>query len=387
MTLPEGPHRLVFLINSLKGGGAERVAVTLANYFADVLQLSVTILMLEAGEMPYALSPNVAVDRLPVRRFAGGIGRVALLPLFAHDIARYLKQHRADAVISFLVRSNLILLLSELMGNRLPTHISERCITDLVYRGAAPTAFAMKLLIRLLYPRARSVIAISNGVRDSLVRLGIQPERIRVIYNPQNLDHIRQDMGKPHARSGGSFRLVTVGRLAPEKDVANALRALRLLLDMGRDVKLGIIGNGPDEVPLRNLAAMLRLGDRVRWHGWARSPYRVMSAADLFVMSSRHEGFGNALVEAMACGLPVVSTDCESGPREILDGGKYGLLVPVGDSTALAGAVARLMDDPTERARLCALGRQRAAQFDISVIGPQYLQVLRHQSPGSLSVA
>jgi glycosyltransferase involved in cell wall biosynthesis len=139
-----------------------------------------------------------------------------------------------------------------------------------------------------------------------------------------------------------------------------------------RPIRLFVLGSGPELDSLLALTETLQLNDLVEFHGFAENPYAFMARASLFVLSSAWEGSPNVLVEAMACGCPVVSTDCPSGPAEILDGARYGKLVPVGDSEALARAIAELLEHPTEPALL----RERAAHYSSSVSAAQYEHLL-----------
>jgi glycosyltransferase involved in cell wall biosynthesis len=136
---------------------------------------------------------------------------------------------------------------------------------------------------------------------------------------------------------------------------------------------LVLVGQGPLQDELTALARELGISDRVVFAGWQENPFAWMANADLFVLSSRFEGFGNVVIEAMACGLPVVSTDCPSGPSEILAGGDTGILVPVGNARALADAMCAVLEDGNLRAQLADKSRRRVPEFDISVIGRQYL--------------
>jgi glycosyltransferase involved in cell wall biosynthesis len=316
----------------------------------------------------------VTVRALWTRRLSRGPLRVLSLPLAAAAFASYVRSRRPDVAISFLVRANLVMVMSSWFGNPLPRIISER-IHSTIYAGSSPTAFVMRTLVRTLYPRADSAVAISEGVKTSLVGIGLRADRIRVIHNPQDIAGITAAAARAGPRGDAVFQLVTVARLDAQKDLPTLLHALREVRDVEPRARLVVLGEGPDAAALRRLADELGVADAVEWRGWA-PPYEVMAGSDVFVLSSRYEGFGNVIVEALACGVPVVSTDSPSGPREILAGGEYGLLVPVGNSPALAAAILRLRDDPDLRAALRERGRRRAADFDVASVAPAYLEVL-----------
>jgi glycosyltransferase involved in cell wall biosynthesis len=334
----------------------------------------------------YPLDPAIEVRPLLSAPLNTGIFRLLGLPLFAAEVAWQLRRSAPDAVMSFLVRSNLTLVLSRWFGNRRRIFISERCATDAVYRGDSIESRTMLRLVAAVYPSADRIVAISRGVKDSLVRLGISGDKVRVIYNPQNLGSIASAIANVSSRAPVSrrpFTIVTAGRLSPQKDYPTLLQAFRQVCDSGVDAKLIVLGNGPDQQKLKVLAEELKIDGRVEWKGWLPDPYPVMAGSDLFVLTSRWEGFGNVIVEAMACGLPVVSTDCESGPREILGGGEYGVLVPVGDSRAVADAIRRLSSDPEALATLRVRGQQRAQDFDLTHIANEYVEILERDWPAA----
>jgi glycosyltransferase involved in cell wall biosynthesis len=372
-------RRIVFLINTMWGGGAERIVANLANHFHRTRGWRITILTLHGGPVGYPLDPTIQVRPLRMSRLNTGFLRLLAMPLFAAELAQELRRCAPDAVMSFLVRSNLTLVLSRWFGNRRRILISERCATDAVYRGETIESRTMLRLIAAFYPYADRIVAISRGVKDSLVRLGVPGDKIRVIYNPQNLDSIASSIDRASSRraSGGRpFTIVTAGRLTEQKDYPTLLQAFSHVCHEGLDARLIVLGDGPDAPTLKKLARRLTVDDRIDWKGWLDDPHPLMAECDAFVMTSRWEGFGNVLVEAMACGLPIISTDCESGPREILADGEYGILVPVGDSRATADAIRRLADDPAARAALRVRGRTRALDFDVLQVANEYADVL-----------
>lgn len=375
------PRRVLFLINNMGGGGAERIVANLANHLTATLGWTVTILTLQRGAVQYDVLPQVTVRSLRTPALGVGVGRVLVLPIAAAELAWVLRREHPDSVMSFLVRSNLTLILTRWLGYHAPILISERCDTAAVYAGNGLGARVMRWLVNRLYPYASCIVAISDGVKSSLTRLHVPGERIRVIYNPQNLAPFEASATETVPRAGRPFRIVTAGRLAEQKDYPTLLTAFRKVCDAGLDARLVILGEGPDEAKLRALASTLGISSRVEWRGWVRAPYEVMAGCDAFVLTSRYEGFGNVIVEAMACGLPVVCTDCESGPGEILAGGEYGLLVPVGDSNAIATALLRLASDAELHASLRSRGKRRARDFDVASIAQEYVDVLTRAMP------
>jgi glycosyltransferase involved in cell wall biosynthesis len=203
---------------------------------------------------------------------------------------------------------------------------------------------------RWFYPMADELITVSDGVAEDMTAFtGIPRQRFRTIANPTVTDHIvsasRVVPDEPWLEQRLAPVIVAAGRLTGQKDFPTLLRAFAEL-SAGREVRLIILGEGRDRPQLETLVRQLALTDRVRMPGFIANPYPYFARADLFVLSSRWEGSPNVLVEALALGTPVVSTDCPSGPREILRGGACGRLVPVGDHAAMARAMDETLDAP-----------------------------------------
>ncbi len=200
---------------------------------------------------------------------------------------------------------------------------------------------------------------------------------MHVVYNAISISDIQESTREiseiPHDEVPTA---ITVGRHVEQKDHETLLRAFAIVRKQMM-AKLILVGQGPRRNELDVLCRNLCIEDCVLFAGWQQNPFAWMSRADLFVLSSRFEGFGNVLVEAMACGLPVISTDCPSGPREIVCDGRAGLLVPVGDANALASAMLSVFQNHALKKRLTEESRVRARAFDIGVIGPAYLELLR----------
>lgn len=376
--------RILILINGMGGGGAERVVSTLTEYFVRQRGHEVELMTIHGGDA-YPLPVGTRPRRLLTGRLCVGPFKLLALPLVAMEFAWRVRRAKPDLVLSLLVRSNLVNVMSAMLARRRPVILSERVATDHHYRGSRPSDRFMLRLIATLYTRADRIIAISEGVRESLSRIGVPGDLVQVIHNPQSVDTIHRQASSPRRPpgSGDRFAIVTVGRLEPQKDHQTLLRALALAAERV-PVHLTILGAGPLEQELRAVAAHLGISHAVEFGGWTENPFEVVAGSDLFVLSSRWEGFGNVLVEALACGVPVVSTDCESGPREILEDGRYGLLVAPGDPSALSDAIVRVATDPDLAARLREGSVARAKQFDVALQGALYLtefeRALSHSS-------
>jgi glycosyltransferase involved in cell wall biosynthesis len=206
----------------------------------------------------------------------------------------------------------------------------------------------------LLYPWAAACVCISNGVADEMRELGLMPsEKIHVVYNPVVTDELKSQMEAPMPPGliegfgePGRFEILGVGRLGSQKDFAALIEAFAIFARGRDDARLSILGEGKLRRSLEETARELGISDRVSMPGYVSNPYPYMKRASLFVMTSLYEGFGNVVAEALACGCNVVSTDCRSGPSEILDGGKYGWLAEVGDPEDIARKMALAAASP-----------------------------------------
>ena len=232
--------------------------------------------------------------------------------------------------------------------------------------------------MKLLYPSANAIIGVSQGVSDDLeMQLALPKGRVRTIYNPvinsELLDQATETVEHPWLKSQNIPVFLAVGRLTAQKDFANLIKAFALVRQ-SKPARLIILGEGELRSELEQLVDKLRISEDVDLPGFASNPYSYMSQARCFVLSSRYEGLPTALIEAMACGCSIVSTDCPSGPQEILAGGKYGFLVPIEDSKLLSEAMLAVLEQPRAADEL----KQRANLFASSQIIPQYLAVLNN---------
>lgn len=247
----------------------------------------------------------------------------------------------------------------------------------------------LRWLARRLYRSADAVVAVSEGVGAEVARLtGMPRERVITIYNPvwtrSLLARARAPFDHPWFAPGGPPVIVSAGRFTFQKDFRTLIEAFRHLRPK-RPARLVILGDGPLRCSLRRMVDGLGLSKDVLLPGYVDNPLVWMQRASVFVLSSRWEGLPAVLIEALACGCPVVSTRCPSGPWEILEGGRHGPLVPVGDPRALAAAIEGVLDQPPDGARL----RARAADFGLQDAIRRYLEVLetciRQRAPARLA--
>lgn len=291
-----------------------------------------------------------------------------------------LRRHRPRALIAFDQRAGLIAAAAgRFPGIHSPLFWSPRIAIGAQIASGGRSARRVLDGIRRIHARARGIIAISQGMATELSQLtGIPASSISTIYNPI-VDEVLEQRAteaafEQFALPDHAHLLVASGRIVPEKDYRTLLRAVAIA-NRRAPLSLLILGEGPERPALEALISELGLEDRVAMPGRMANPFPTMRQADVFVLSSRHEGFGNVLAEALALGLPVVATDCPFGPREILADGRYGALVPVGDSEALAEAIlATLEHPPTPEHQRAGAGRfetdRIARQYRDTVLAP-----------------
>lgn len=368
--------RLVFHLPSLIGGGAERVWVLLANEMARRGHDTTLLVWNGAGPNAAHVSPAVRLVDFDIPLFAGErFGKPATLAGLWRT-ARLLRAHRPDAVFSAPEFANLLSALAlYLAGSRAKFFPSFHAAA--VLRDRRLGSQAARLLAGVMIGRATRAITVSQGIANDLSRGGIDRHRLVVIHNPlppaatspANATAWSENLAA--ARRANIAVIVTAGRLAPVKDHRTLIEAFALLLRR-RPARLLILGDGPLRAELTALIADRGLQEHILMPGFVTGIAPALVSADLFALTSTSEGFGNVLVEAMAAGVPVVSTDCPHGPREILRDGALGALVPVGDPTAFAAAMARMLNHPTAPQQL----RNRAADFSIERTGDQYETLL-----------
>jgi GalNAc-alpha-(1->4)-GalNAc-alpha-(1->3)-diNAcBac-PP-undecaprenol alpha-1,4-N-acetyl-D-galactosaminyltransferase len=372
--------RITLIISTLTGGGAERVATTMANYWA-AKGWEVTILTTDFGsESPcYGLHPSVSHVDLSSPRFrvhpeesqasarlddlmhdCSRPERAVLIPEAAHILRmrRAIVSTSPEAAISYIDRTNICVLVA-IRGLGVPVIVSEQCDPNNSSLGAG-----WELLRRRLYPEARYVAVLTDeslGYFSSLAHM-----RGRIIPNALTPAVFAHSDEVPQQRHGKT--LMAMGRLAHEKGFDLLLSAFAVVATKHRDWTLEILGEGPIRAYLLSCIQKHGLEERVLMSGFTRRPFDALRRADLFALSSLDEGFPNVLLEAMACGLPVVSFDCPSGPRHIIRNGVDGVLVPPRDAKAMAAALDHLMGDEAERKRLASKAREVVERFGVAKV-------------------
>lgn len=322
-------------------------------------------LVLFTDRLDHAPPPGVPIT---VLRRRGRFGATRLISRVL-QLRRLIEGEEFDLVVSFLVGPNVVAVAAARLAG-VPVVIGERSAPSIVLSAANPALKShgfWKALVRRLYPRASAVVANTHGAGHELTAIvGVPPSRIAVLPTPVDLQRIRTLAAEaldPDTPWPPDPVLVHVGRLTFAKDHETLLKAFAVLRAQ-RPATLVLIGGGEDEARVRQLCATLGLDKDVRLVGFTRNPYQYLARATICVLTSRFEGLPNVLIEAMALGVPIVSTACNYGPVELIADGETGVLVPVGDAPAVASAVLELLDDPERRRRLSRNGLERAEGFD-----------------------
>jgi glycosyltransferase involved in cell wall biosynthesis len=345
------PAPIAFFLPSLCSGGAERVAINLAEGFADLGVPTDLVVVSSRGDFAGQIPPGVRLVDL-------GASRVILgLPA----LMSYLRRERPTAVISFMDHAGVVALLARRLSGS-ATRIICTVHTTLTHTARnSPNARSqmLPLLIRAFYPSADAIVAVSHGVASGLNRAtGFPLSKIRVIYNPvitaDVISLARRAPDHPWFSVGQPPVILGVGRLTRAKDFATLIRAFAAVRQR-RAARLIILGEGEERPALTALAAELGVADDVALLGFKENALAYMAGSALFALSSVREGLPTVLIEALAAGTRVVSTDCPSGPREILQEGRLGTLVPVGDAAALAEAIVDALERPVGTVPLDAL--------------------------------
>ena len=382
------------LIHSLTGGGAERTMLRTAGglarrghrvdivlfapvvaYPREVPRATRLIVLCERAEWAQRVRADMPEgvlwrsERFPSARLAGPVAglvrefsssaTILLRPAAlgrALRLALYIERERPDVVFANLTAAEYAAFFAARLVSSPPPIVP-------VLRNVAEPGTKHTRRRRLLFPAAAHLVAVSRGVAENFAAVvGVPENRITVIYNPAALPTAirRAEAAPDHPwfRDSGPPVVLGVGRLVPQRDFRTLIEAFRCVL-AERPCRLLILGEGPMRAELEGRVQALGLDDRVSLPGWAENPYAFMARAGLFVLSSRHEGFPGALVEALACGCPAVSTDCPAGPSEILE--DPDLLAPVGDPEALARVILRALARPADKAAF----RTSAARFSM----------------------
>ncbi len=369
---------IAFLINSMAGGGAERVlSILLKQMPRNGRQFFLITL---DDKFYYEIPEDVIIIKLN-NNLNNNFKKLLAIFLGAKKLKKIIKENNIDTVFSFLGRSNYINVLSKMLGSNHKVYIGERVDPSQMHSAKNVIAIFNKLLTSVLYKKADVITTNSFGTKTSLVKdFSISPEKITVIYNPIDLTAIKklseEVLEMQYQSIFNNPVIINVARLEKQKDQEHLIRAFKKVKGEIKSAKLVILGEGELENPLKELAKELGLENDIYFIGWQKNPFKFLAKSKMFVLSSLWEGFPNTLIEAMALGLPVISTDCPSGPNEVIENGKNGLLVPVKDENKLAEAMIKVLKDSNLATQLGNNAKTRANDFDMAKIMGEYEEIL-----------
>jgi glycosyltransferase involved in cell wall biosynthesis len=386
---PSGRLRVLLFTTTLGGGGAEKHLLRVANHLdREKFEVSLAVVR-PCGEFESGLSADVRKHHLNSR----GAGSTTIRMFQAiKPLRQVIRRERPGLIFSVIDLANLVSVTAGRgMEGRPKIVLGVQTPPTIAYgHSRHPVSRLMLRLIPRLYPKADQIVALSKGVAADLASLSPRMrERLTVIYNAgveaEVLEGARERV--PADEMPGAPLVVACGRLRAVKGFSTLLDALALVRK-SVPAHLWVVGEGEQRPHLEKKIERLGLRGCVRLLGFQQNPFKYMAAADLFVLSSHFEGFGNVIVEAMACGVPVVATRCPFGPAEIIADGENGLLVAPASAVALADGILRVLRDEELKKRLARGGSERAHDFDAKAITRAYEELfLRVASPGALGSA
>lgn len=361
---------IALFLPTLYSGGAERVQLNLADYFVSRGLRVDLVVCKHFGSLKDQVPAGVRLISLDASRVMFSV------PAYL----RYLRLARPPAVLSSVENANIVSCVGKMLSSN-QHRLAVRLDNSLLEQGPVPMQlhrWFMLAAVASTFHAADALVAVSSGLKRQLGRLpGVRKKPIHLIYNPiiHKGFEVQFDSAAalPPAIGPGEPFALAVGRLHRQKGYASLLRAFALVVRR-KPSHLVILGEGGDRDKLQDLARSLGISDRVHFLGYAANPLAYMRAADVFVLSSIAEGFGNVIVEALASGTPVISTDCPHGPKEILAGGRYGTLVCVGDVTQMAQAITEKLSEAKQP--MSEDLHEYLKRFTIETIGERYIECL-----------
>jgi len=358
--------RISFFLASLRGGGAEKNVVFLANFFIENGFYVDLVLVKKTGPYLKDLHSKINIIDLDKNR--------SISSIFA--LRRYLREVNPDVLMSSVIHINLVTILAKLLlFNKIKTRIvvnqANPLTIPIIKNGKVRLLHLLKLkLITFLYSFSDGIICVSNGVKHDILSYGLIPKSLAIsIYNPVVTDEMIKYSSnkKPFEK----ITFVGVGRLEEQKNFSLLIDAF-CIVKQSLDAQLIILGEGSLRAKLVNQANELGLKNEISFIGFVDDPFSYIKRSDALVLSSLWEGFGNVLAESLALGVQVVSTDCPSGPSEILCDGDYGQLVPVNNAEALSAAMLKSINSPINKDKLV----ERSKDFLVHRIALQYQNYL-----------
>lgn len=373
-------RRAWILLPSMHTGGSERVILNILKHHDRKRMNFRLILLLKKGELLSEVPEDIPVQAVEKILPIPGTGWLSFI-----ELIRLARREAPDVILSFLWYANFVALLAKVVG-RLDCRlvVSERSSFLGSQEGFGIELFR-KLIARYLYRYSDSVLVNSKGLREQLQDLfHMNAEKIHVIYNPVDWEEIGE-LSRGEVQSDW-FRekipiVVGIGRLHPAKGFTYLLRAIKILVDGDCPCRLVLVGGvgagrSSEKEEIDRIIGKLGLEKFVWLTGHQENPYKFLSKATVFVLSSLYEGFPNVILESFSLGIPVVSTRCPTGPEELIDNGVDGFLVKTRNPVALANAIRNLIRDPGLREKIGKAGKRKADQFDVRKIVRAYESVL-----------
>lgn len=352
-------QRVAFLITNLAGGGAERATAALAEGLDK--NLFEVCLILERDTLAIYEPP----DNVEIVRLSAANTRGAIIPLI-----RFLRKWRPDVIYSALPHLNVI----SVVASKFVTHPIRTVVS--VHNNqkrelaAVPDGWLLKRLMPMVYKLCSAAVVVSHGIRDELVRSGVKPSKLHVIYNPIDIEHIKQLSKESvhHKWLNSEYSVVmSMGRLVPQKNFKLLLQSFSNVYNENPNARLIVVGGGEMMDELLGVSKDLGLEAVVDFVGLKTNPFSWLVNASCFVLTSEYEGFGMVIVEAMSVGVPVVSVDCKYGPGEILKGGEKGVLVKDGTAESISASILEVLNNRELAESFREKGKERANDFNVDV--------------------
>lgn len=357
-------RKIMFFLFSLSGGGAERTIINIVNNLdKDNYDVLLVLGTKKNNDYNMLLNNNIEIKVLNCSK----------LRYCIFKLAKSIRKEKPDILFSTINANNIVALLAKILSFKSVFAVVREANNR---TQAGKVTKLNKQITKILYNKvADKIVALSNGVKKDLVtNFLIKKHKVHVIYNPVEVDKIKEQSRetiKENIKSNEEKLIIAVGRLVEQKDFQSLIRAFSIV-STNIDSKLLILGKGPQEKKLIELSTKLGVRDKVWFLGFKTNPYKYMAKADLFILTSKWEGFGHVIVEAMATGTPVISTNCKSGPEEILQGDRYGILVPVGDYQTLAQKIFAMLENDDLRQYYVLNGYKRSKDFNAKQIVKKY---------------
>jgi N-acetylgalactosamine-N,N'-diacetylbacillosaminyl-diphospho-undecaprenol 4-alpha-N-acetylgalactosaminyltransferase len=375
-------QKLLISINALRSGGAERVVSVLMEQLKEDFEIHLAVY---TGGANYSIPKEVTVYDLGQPFDENEFIRLLKLPYLSYKLYKYAKKHEIPVSVAFLNRAcYLNALIKFLWGYKGKVVMCQRTHLTTILKGTGKLYSSLTaFLIKQSFKKADLILTNAIAMKEDLKKNFDVRKPIDVIYNPIDVDLIKaksMEPIQPGVIEPGIFNFIIVGGFRKEKNQMLVVEAMGLLKSVA--CKLILCGDGVFKEKLQQRVAELGIGDKIIFHDFDTNPYKLIKRSDCLVLSSDVEGFPNVLLEALACGMPIISTDCKSGPREMLAPStdpefqltdrfseeEFGVLTPVGNAEILAKAMQKMVTDATLRNRLRDKAEKRSHDFDVSKI-------------------